>query len=145
MKHLTVGLLALAAVGSTSFIASAKGAKPDATIALSGGSVAAGAGFSWGHGSLTYRGKRYAISADGFQVGDVGATRMTASGRVYNLKKLQDFDGTYTAVAAEGTAGGGAGVVRMKNQNGVRVDLVSTTQGANVALGIDGVKMKLKR
>ncbi len=49
------------------------------------------------------------------------------------------------AVAAEGTAGGGAGVVKMENQNGVRVDLVSTTQGANLALGIDGVKLKLKR
>jgi len=144
MKHVIVGLVAVAAVGLSAVVVSAKGAKPAATLELSGGSVAAGAGVSWGHGSLTYRGKRYPIEAEGFNVGDVGVTKMNASGKVYNLKKLQDFDGTYTAVAAEGTAGGGAGVLAMKNQNGVRVNLVSTTQGANLALGVDGVKLKLK-
>jgi hypothetical protein len=126
-------------------VVSAKAGKPAATLELSGGSVAAGAGVSWGHGSLTYRGKRYPIDAEGLNVGDVGVTRMSASGKVYKLKKLQDFDGTYTAVAAEGTAGGGVGVLAMENQHGVRVNLVSTTQGANLALGVDGVKLKLKR
>jgi hypothetical protein len=38
-----------------------------------------------------------------------------------------------------------AGVLKMENQNGVWVDLVSTTQGVNVALGVDGVKVKLQR
>jgi len=144
MKHLIVGLTVVA-LGFTSVVGATRRAKSDGTIALSGGSVAAGAGFSWGSGALTYHGKKYAITADGFDVGDVGATRMSATGKVYNLKRLRDFDGTYTAVAAEGTAGGGAGVLKMENQNGVRVDLVSTTQGANVALGVDGVKMKLQR
>ena len=144
MKHLIVGLT-VAALGFTPVVGSAKGPKPDGTIALSGGSVAAGAGFSWGRGALTYHGQKHAITANGFDVGDVGATRMSATGKVYNLRRLRDFDGTYTAVAAQGTAGGGAGVLKMKNQNGVRVDIVSTTQGANVALGVDGVKMKLQR
>ena len=36
-------------------------------------------------------------------MGDIGITKMNASGKVYNLKRLQDLDGTYTAVAAEGT------------------------------------------
>jgi hypothetical protein len=144
MKHAIVGLVAVAAVGLSAVVVSAKGGKPAATLELSGGSVAAGAGVSWGHGSLAYRGKKYPIVADGLNVGDVGVTRMSASGKVYNLKKLQDFDGTYTAVAAEGTAGGGVGVLAMENQHGVRVNLVSTTQGANLALGVDGVKLKLK-
>ena len=144
MKHLIVALTVVA-LGFTSVVGSAKGRKPDGTIALSGGSVAAGAGFSWGRGALTYNRKKYAITADGFNVGDVGVTQMSATGKVYNLKRLRDFDGTYTAVAAEGTVGGGAGVLKMENQNGVRVDLVLTTQGANVALGVDGVKMEVQR
>ena len=144
-KRLTVVLLIVAALGTTAVVASGKSTKPDATIALSGGSVAAGAGFSWSEGSLTYHGKHYGISTKGFEVGDVGVTRMHATGKVYHLKKLSDFDGTYTAVDASATAGGGAGVLTMKNQNGVRVDVKSTTQGANLSLGVSGVEMKLGR
>jgi hypothetical protein len=32
----------------------------------------------------------------------------------------------------------------MQNQNGVKVDLVSTTQGVKIALAVDGVKMRIK-
>jgi len=41
MKHLIVGLT-VAALGFTAVVGSARGPKPDGTIALSGGSVAAG-------------------------------------------------------------------------------------------------------
>jgi hypothetical protein len=34
---------------------------PDATLRLSGGSFAAGIGFSWGKGTLTYKGKDYPV------------------------------------------------------------------------------------
>jgi len=37
-------------------IAVAQDRKPDATLKLSEGSVAAGIGFSWGEGTLTYQG-----------------------------------------------------------------------------------------
>jgi len=33
----------------------------------------------------------------------------------------------------------------MKNQNGVMVDLVATTQGVSLALGAAGVDMKIKQ
>jgi len=32
----------------------------------------------------------------------------------------------------------------MRNQNGVRVELVSTTQGAKLTLGPSGVRMEIK-
>ena len=48
---------------------------------------------------------------------------------MYNLKKLEDFNGNYTAACAEGTLAGGAGALTMKDQNGVVIDLVSTTSG----------------
>src|SRR5437899_3317233 len=41
-------------------------------------------------------------------VGDVSATKIEASGSVYHLKKREDFDGNYTAVAAGATVAGGA-------------------------------------
>jgi len=119
--------------------------KPDATIRLSGGSVAAGLGVSWGSGTLTYQGKDYPISVSGVSVGDVGITKLEASGSVYGLKSLDDFDGNYTAVAAGATLAGGGSAASMRNQSGVTVNLVSTTQGVKITLGAGGVDMKIKK
>src|SRR5262249_2968300 len=119
--------------------------KPDATVQLSGGSIAAGVGVSWASGTLTYKGKKYPIEVKGLSVGDVGASKLAASGKVYDLKKLEDFDGNYTAVGTGATVGGGAGAITAKNQNGVRLDLVSTTQGVKFSLGTSGIEMKVKQ
>jgi hypothetical protein len=119
--------------------------KPDATIKMSEGQVAVGIGYSWGKGVLTYKGKDYPLTVKGLSVADVGITKAEASGVVYNLKKLEDFDGNYTGVTAEGTLGGGAGATSLKNQNGVIVNLVKTTKGINVKLAGSGVELKLKK
>jgi len=118
---------------------------PDATLKLSAGSVAAGIGVSWGSGTLTYKGKDYPISVTGLSVGDVGVTKIEASGKVYDLKSIDDFDGNYTAGAVGATVAGGGAVVGMRNQNGVSVNLVATTQGVKFTLGAGGVDMKIKK
>jgi hypothetical protein len=118
---------------------------PDGTLELKGGSVAVGIGFSWGSGTLTYKGKTYDVKADGFDVGDIGITNITASGKVFNLKKLEDFNGNYTGVGAGGAVAGGGGAVVLKNQNGVKVELLSTTQGVKLAIAAAGVKMQIKQ
>jgi len=131
------------------FVASAHGDEkkmPDGTVEFSGGSVAAGIGYSWGSGTLTYKGKKYPITISGLSAGaSAGATSITASGSVYNLAKLEDFDGNYTAVGTGATVGGGASVVTMKNQNGVVIDSVSTTQGLKISLDSGGVKIKVQK
>ena len=142
MRRMIVGLVAVVSLVLSAAVASAQA--PDATLELKEGSVAAGIGFSWGSGTLTYKGKQHAVSVAGLSVGDVGITSITASGKVYNLKKLEDFNGNYTAVEAGAAAAGGGAVTSMKNQNGVKIDLVSTTQGVKVTLGAGGVKMQLK-
>ena len=119
--------------------------KVDATLTMSEGQVALGIGYSWGSGVLTYEGKAYPFKVKGISVVDIGITKATSSGKVYNLKKLEDFDGNYTAASAEGTVGGGAGALTMKNQNGVVIDLVSTTVGANLKLSVEGVKITLEK
>jgi hypothetical protein len=125
--------------------AAAQAKKADATLALSEGSVAVGIGFSWGKGTLTYQGKNYPVKVEGLAVGEVGINRATASGNVYDLKKLEDFSGTYTAVGAAGTVGGGAGISTMRNQNGVVIDLKSTTQGASLKLAAEGLRLTLQQ
>ena len=130
----------VAAVGG---LAGAQSKTPDATLELSEGSVAVGIGFSWGKGTLSYKGKKYPVKVDGLSVGEVGVNRATAVGRVYNLKQLSDFDGNYVAGGAEATVGGGAGVTAMKNQNGVTIELKSTTKGASLKLAAEGIKLSI--
>ena len=144
MRRIT-GFMAIAALGLALTTAQAKNETPSATLRLSGGSVAAGVGVEWGRGTLTYQGKDYPVAVKGLSVGDVGVTSIEASGKVFNLKKLSDFNGNYTAVDAGLTAAGGASVAAMKNQNGVTVELVSTTRGVEVGLGGAGVDMKIKK
>jgi len=119
--------------------------KPDATIKLSGGSVAVGIGYSWGGGTLTYKGKTYEVEVKGLSVGDVGASQVEASGNVYHLAKLSDFDGNYTAAGVGATVAGGASAAAMKNQNGVVINLVSTTQGLKFTFAAAGVDLKIKK
>jgi len=128
-------IMSIAVAGALAlFVVSAHGdqaKKPDATVEFSGGSVAAGIGYSWGSGTLTYKDVKYPITVAGLSAGSVGATDSTASGSVYNLKKVEDFEGNYAAVGAGATVGGGGSLSTMRNQNGVVIDSVSTSQGLN--------------
>ena len=126
-------------------LAIAQEKKVDATLVMSEGQVAFGIGYSWGKGVLTFQGKEYPFKVSGLSVVDIGITKASSSGKVYNLKKLEDFNGNYTAASAEGTLAGGAGALTMKNQNGVVIDLVSTTQGVNLKLSVEGVKLTLEK
>jgi hypothetical protein len=140
-----MGLLLLVLVVITGFTQAAKEGKPNATLRLSGKSLAAGVGFSWGKGTLTYKGKDYPVSVKGLALGKVGISGVTAAGKVYNLKKLEDFDGNYTAAGAGITLAGGGTAIAMKNQNGVRVLLHATTRGVDLTIGGAGVDMAIKK
>jgi hypothetical protein len=128
-----------------SSMAMAQDKEPDAYLELTEGSVAIGIGYSWGSGTLQYQGQKYPVEVKGLSIIDVGITKATAFGKVYGLKKLEDFNGNYTAATAEGTLGGGAGATTMKNQNGVVIDLFTTTQGLNLKLAPSGISLKLKQ
>jgi hypothetical protein len=144
-RFVMLTVLAVTACMFVSGLAMAQEKQPDATIELTQGQIAVGIGWSWGEGVLTYQGQKYPVKVEGLSVIDVGITKATASGKVYGLKKLEDFNGNYTAATAEGTLGGGVGATTMKNQSGVVINLVTTTQGVNLKLAPSGVKLMLKK
>ena len=141
LTFLVIGSVALGLMSR----AQAQEEKPDGTVKISSGSVAAGVGFSWGGGVLTYQGKDYPFDVSGLSVADVGISKAEAAGTVSHLKKLEDFNGNYTGVSAGATIAGGGGGMALKNQNGVVLNLVGTTQGLKFKLGVDGVKITLKQ
>jgi hypothetical protein len=116
---------------------------PSATIELSGGSVAAGIGYTWGNGTLIFEGKKYPIRIQGLSVVHIGASDYTASGTVYNLKKLSDINGVYTAVSAGAALAGGASATAMENSHGVVIQMVATHAGVNLSLGPKGMVINL--
>ena len=144
-----IGILLLVLVVITGFTrAAGKEHKPDAILQLSGGSIAAGIGFSWGSGTLTYKGKDYPVSVNGLSLGKVGITGGSASGEVYHLKKLEDFNGHYNAGGAGRrgvTLASGQSATAMTNPAGVTVLLSSTQRGVDVNLTGGEVDMQLKR
>ena len=75
---------------------------------------------------------------------DVGISKAEANGTVYNLKRLEDFNGNYTGVTAGAAVAGGVGATSVQNQNGVVINLTGTSQGLKFKLSVDGVKMTLK-
>lgn len=117
---------------------------PDGTVSLSATSVAAGVGWVWGNGKLTYKGKGHSFKVSGLSVVDAGVSSITATGQVYNLANLQDFAGNYTVAAAGIALGGGAGASYLKNEHGVVIKLVETEQGLRFNLAGEGVKIELK-
>jgi hypothetical protein len=144
-----IAILSLVVAVMTGFTqAATQHSGPDATLRLSGGSFALGIGFSWGSGTLTYKGKGYPVKVNGLSVGKVGMTGVSAYGEVFNLKHLQDFNGHYN-VGAAGTRGvtiakGKTGTL-MTNQAGVIVRIAATQTGLDVNATGGGVEMQIQR
>ena len=145
MRRIFLTFLIVGSVALGLSRARAQEEKPDGTVKISSGSVAAGVGFSWGGGVLTYQGKDYPFDVSGLSVADVGISKAEASGTVSHLKNLADFNGNYTGVSAGAAIAGGGGGMALQNQGGVVLKLSGTTQGLKFKLGVDGVKITLKQ
>ena len=96
-----------------------------------------------GRRGLNYRGKRHPFKISGLTAVGVGASRQDATGEVYNLKKRDDFTGTYIIVEASDAVGGGPGIATMRNAKGVRITLHSASQGVAAQAGPEGIKITL--
>ena len=115
--------------------------RPDATVVLNGCSVAAGTGYAWGHGDLTFTDRTYKLSIFGISIIDAGAASIIATGNVYNLNKLSDLEGTYAAATS---IAGGRSAAYLRNEHGVVINLSATPVGRRLSLSGDSVEVTLK-
>jgi len=138
-------LVAVVLIGLSALVVGDEKKTPDGTVKLSEGSVAAGIGWSWGHGTLSYKGKDYRFKVDGLSVGDIGVTKAEAKGNVYNLKKIEDFDGVYAAASAGITVQEGKSATVVVNDKGVQLALTSITKGGNLKVAAEGLKVKIEK
>ena len=139
------GLAQLRAASAQVTPSSVGNAVPSAIIEFSGGSVAAGIGYSWGSGTVTWQGEKHNLSISGLSIVHVGISSYSASGVVYNMNNLTDINGIYTAVSAGVAVAGGASAIAMKNDRGVTIQMTSTHAGLNFSLGPKGVQVTLQQ
>jgi hypothetical protein len=154
MRKLILGLFTSVFVSAVAMAAASgsapppvpEGAIPSAYVWLSGGSVAIGIGYSWGHGTLYYSKdqKQYKFKISGVSVADVGAAGLNAEGEVYNPTSPEDLSGNYSAVTAGVTIIEGGSVAYLKNEKGVVIKLHSQTGGLRFNLSANGMHITLQ-
>jgi hypothetical protein len=151
MKRFWIKLAAVVVVATGSLlslsqtVAMAQDKAPDATFRYSGGAIGIGVGGSWGQGTLRFQGKDYPFRMRGLDLVNVGASKITASGDVYNLKNIADFSGTYAAASAGVAMAGGASGTAMKNDRGVVIRMSSTAEGVQLKFAVEGVTIELEK
>jgi len=142
MKCLRSSLAAIALMLALSTPVSAQ--ERSADITFSGGSVAAGVGYTWGDGVLHFQGTARPFTVNGLSVVDVGAVHIEGVGDVYNLHRVDDFAGNYVAADVGATLAGGGTLAVLENQHGVRIFFHSTTQGLKLNLSPNGIAIALR-
>lgn len=103
-------------------------------------------GGSTGSGTLTFHGKKYPFKLKGLSAGlNVGVSKMSAVGAVYDLKQVADFSGTYTKLESSVALGGGVGGLHLKNEHGVIMELHSRTKGLDINIAsMSGITITMK-
>jgi hypothetical protein len=77
-------------------------------------------------------------------VADLGISKVTATGEVWNLDDLSKFDGTYYGVDVGVAGGGGRAGLAMRNEHGVYIKLRAAQQGVKLSLASKGTKLELE-
>lgn len=118
-------------------------AAPPPFVELETTAIAAGIGARFGGGTLLVAGEEHPFKLKGLSLGDVGVSRISASGPVENLENVSDFEGNYVAVEAGAAAGVGVSKLTMRNDKGVVITLESDVKGAQLTLGAQGLNVDL--
>jgi len=119
-------------------------APPPPFVELESTAIAAGIGARFGEGTLLVAGQEHPFTVKGLTLGDVGVSRISASGGVENLGDVSDFEGRYVAVEAGAAAGVGASTLTMRNEKGVVITLESDVKGVQLTLGAEGLNVELR-
>jgi hypothetical protein len=130
---LTVGSEAEAQQSSTA------GRRPDGRVEMEfvqAGYVGSGGG---GSGTLRFGGRTYRFTVASGGIGGVGASTVTATGDVYNLRNVSRFPGAYAQVRTGVTVGRGRGELWLRNPSGVTMHLRTQRRGLMLSMGGDAV------
>jgi hypothetical protein len=143
MLHKTIVLLAALFVAGSSPVL-AQGRSQTGTVqvrVVKMGFIVGGGG---GEGALTYRGRAYPFTVGGLSAGVLGASVTNLTGRAYHLRRPEDIAGTYTALGGGVAVVGGVKFVRLRNSNGVVLELRGPQAGLEVSASLSGITIAMR-
>ena len=147
MKRLMGSLVAVGAMTLAGGVATAETPKkPVAQVSIDETQFGFIIGGSTGGGVLTYEGKQHPFKMGGISLGaNIGVSNFSATGQVYDMTDVTQFEGTYARLTGSVALGGGMGDMTLRNENGVIMSLRGTTQGIQLNAGASGVTVKFDK
>ncbi|HEV7328238.1 MAG TPA: hypothetical protein VGN91_24520 [Bosea sp. (in: a-proteobacteria)] len=146
LTRIAASVLACLLVSAPAGAQSRPAGQPSGTVSIRQLQVAFIGSGAIGGGTLRFNKRNYEISVGGLGIGGIGASRLTATGSVYNLSNREDFTGAYLQIR-EGWAVGdeGRGTLWLRNAKGVIMRLATKRRGLQLSLGADGVLIGFKQ
>ena len=118
--------------------------EPSGTVTIEQVQVAFWGSDNLGGGTLTFGGESYPFNVGGLGVGGFGVSTMKATGDVYGLERVEDFEGAYVQGRYGAVAGAAsAGELWLENDRGVTMRLAAKRQGLALSAGGDAVYIML--
>ena len=116
---------------------------PAATVRIREWSAAYYGSAAAGKGTLYYNGQRHHFTISGLGAGGMGAQKISATGKVYNLNNLSQFSGTYRGISRGLTLIEGKMHAKLTNGNGVVMYLAAETEGLASSMGAQAFEVSL--
>jgi hypothetical protein len=135
--------IALLLIASCASMTQAPSTPPSATVRIREWSAAYYGSAAAGKGTLYYQGQRHHFTISGLGAGGMGAQKITATGKVYNLDNLSSFSGTYRGISRGLTLIEGQMHAKLQNGNGVTMYLAAQTEGVASSMGAQAFEVKL--
>lgn len=118
--------------------------KVSGTVTIESTSVAIGVGVTWGHGVLTMNdGTTHKFKISGLSIVDLGVSKISATGEVFNLVELNDLNGSFATGEVGLTIVEGGSATAMKNSKGVVMQLQSSQKGLKLTVAPGGMDVEL--
>jgi hypothetical protein len=115
---------------------------PSATVSIREWSAAYYGSAAAGKGTLYFNG-RHRFTISGLGAGGMGAQKISASGKVYNLNNLSQFSGTYRGISQGLTLIEGKMHAKLQNGSGVVMYLAGETEGVASSMGAEAFEVNL--
>ena len=135
--------IAIILIAGCASMTQAPSTPPSATVRIQEWSAAYYGSAAAGKGTLYFNGQRHHFSISGLGAGGMGAQKISATGKVYNLNRLSDFSGTYRGISRGLTLIEGQMHAKLQNGNGVVMYLAAQTEGVASSMGAQAFEVNL--
>ena len=134
--------IAILLIAGCASMTQAPSTPPSATVSIREWSAAYYGSAAAGKGTLYYHGRHH-FTISGLGAGGMGAQKISATGKVYNLNRLSDFSGTYHGISRGLTLIEGKMHAKLTNGSGVVMYLAGQTEGLASSMGAQAFEVSL--